>query len=383
MMPIAQAGSAARVANRKIYSAMTIEDTADSANENTLRQTLLEYQSILDNASLGITFTRNRKFLHCNTRFSEMFGWNSNELVGQTTDIVYPTPADFIEMSRIATPILSAGARLDVEVVLKKRDGATFWCRILAKAIDAADSSRGTIFIAEDITERKRTEQALIDARDELERRVQQRTTELATANARLQAEIHERHAAEAQIRHLANHDVLTGLPNRRLLEDRLDQALLAAKRNTGQVAVQFIDLDHFKLINDRLGHRVGDLLLQAVAERLRGLLREMDTVSRISGDEFILVLSAIHSVAAVHEMAEKILEALEQPYLLDGHLLTITPSIGISLYPAHGDDAALLISRADAAMYQAKRMGRKNYRVYDPNAEQMQPVHTAPTLER
>jgi diguanylate cyclase (GGDEF)-like protein len=181
-----------------------------------------------------------------------------------------------------------------------------------------------------------------------------------------LQAEIHERRAAEEQIRHLANHDALTGLPNRRLLEDRLGQALLAAKRNNGQVAVQFIDLDHFKQINDRLGHRVGDLLLQAVAQRLRSLLRQMDTVSRIGGDEFIVVLPDIHSAKAAGDIADRILEALEQPYLLDGHPLNITPSIGISLHPAHGDDAAVLISRADAAMYHAKRMGRRNYRLYD-----------------
>lgn len=347
------------------------EDVAQSANENALRQTLLEYQAILDNASLGITFTRNRKFLHCNARFSEMYGWNSNELVGQPTEIVYPTPKDFIEMGRIAIPVLSFGARLDIELIMKKRDGTTFWCRILAKAIDAADNSKGTIFIAEDITERKRTQQALIDARDELELRVQQRTAELATANALLQAEIHERRAAEERIRHLANHDMLTGLPNRRLLEDRLGQALLAAKRNSGQVAVQFIDLDHFKLINDRLGHRIGDLLLQVVAQRLQGMLREMDTVSRIGGDEFVLVLPDIESAQAAGDIADRILEALRQPYVLEGHLMRVTPSIGISLYPAHGNNAEILINRADAAMYRAKRMGRKNYRLYDINMDE------------
>lgn len=329
-----------------------------------LRQTLLEYQAILENASLGITFTRKHAFLHCNQRFSEMFGWTSDELMHQPTDILYPSPDIYQEFSRIAKPVLSSGQRLDTEVLMKRRDGSNFWCRLLAKAIDPKDHGKGTIYLAEDITERKNVQEALLRARDELEQRVQERTAELALANARLRAEIQERKLAEQQIRYLAHHDALTGLPNRRLLEDRLEQAMELARRNGNQVAVQFIDLDQFKPVNDRLGHRIGDLLLQAVAQRLRSLLRAVDTVARVGGDEFVVVLPELHSPGAADETAQKVLHALAAPYSIEEHELFVTPSIGISVYPRDGEDAETLICRADAAMYDAKQGGGSSYRL-------------------
>jgi len=167
-------------------------------------------------------------------------------------------------------------------------------------------------------------------------------------------------------VRHLAHHDALTGLPNRRLLEDRLEQALVRAKRQHLQVAVLFVDLDRFKLVNDTLGHRIGDLLLQVVADRLRELLREGDTVSRVGGDEFVLVLPDLHSTDAASEIAHKLLDALAQPYLIDGHELLATPSIGISNFPKDGNEVGTLISRADAAMYYAKQVGRNNFQIFD-----------------
>lgn len=329
------------------------------------RQLLLEYQAILDNASLGVTFTQRRRFLHCNQRFSEMFGWSSEELRHLSTDALYPSPEACRELIEMAQPILGSGLRLDVEVLMKKRDGSTFWCRMLAKAIDPADHSKGTIFITEDITERKSAQEALLRARDELELRVQERTAELARTNALLQAEIQERKLAEQQIRYLANHDALTGLPNRRLLEDRLEHALEMARRNGSLVAIQFLDLDCFKPINDRLGHRIGDLLLQAVGARLKSLLRAVDTVSRVGGDEFVIVLPEIQSVSTAQDIAQKILTALARPYEIEGHVLSVTPSIGICLYPHDGADAQTLLGCADAAMYHAKRMGRGNYQVF------------------
>ncbi|MGH8806923.1 MAG: diguanylate cyclase domain-containing protein [Noviherbaspirillum sp.] len=334
------------------------------------RQLLLEYQAILDNASLGVTFTRKREFLHCNRRFSEMFGWPSEELMYQATDALYPSPEAYQALSSLAKPVLGSGQRLDIEVLMKKRDCSTFWCRLLAKAIDPTDHGQGTIYITEDITERRNAQEALVRARDELEQRVQERTAELATANARLQAEIQERMLAEEQIRYLANHDALTGLPNRRLLEDRLEQALELARRNGNMVAIQFIDLDRFKPVNDRLGHRVGDLLLQAIAVRLRSLLRAVDTVSRVGGDEFVLVLPEMTSATAAVETAQKVLDALARPYEIDGHELSVTPSIGISLFPDHSNEAGALLCRADAAMYRAKEMGRGNVQLYSAEKE-------------
>ncbi|HYD79039.1 MAG TPA: diguanylate cyclase [Paucimonas sp.] len=329
------------------------------------RQLLLEYQAILDNATLGITFTRKRIFLHCNARFSEMFGWGSNELVGQSAAIVYPSPEAFSELSSKVSQALADGARFETELQMKRRDGSLFWCRMLARAIDPNDSSKGSIFITEDITERRAVQDALIRARDELELRVQERTAELAEANMRLQQEIQERRVIEEQVRHLANHDALTDLPNRRLLEDRLAQALAGAKRNGGQVAVLFIDLDYFKPINDSHGHRIGDLMLQAIAKRLRGLLREVDTVARVGGDEFIVVLPDIHSPEAAGETAQRILDAMIYPYTIEGNQLSVTPSMGISLYPGDGTEVTALLDRADEAMYHAKQAGRQNFQYY------------------
>jgi diguanylate cyclase (GGDEF)-like protein/PAS domain S-box-containing protein len=347
---------------------ITEDITERKQADETRRRLLLEYQAILDNASLGITFTRKRVFLHCNQRFSEMFGWSSNELVGRSTSIVYPSTQAFDELTQTAGPILRDGGRLDLELQMMKRDGSIFWCRMLAKSIDPTDPRKGSIYITEDITERKKAQQALLHARDELELRVQERTAELAMANARLQAEIQERKLAEQQIRYLANHDALTGLPNRRLLEDRLVQAMEMARRNSRLVAIQFIDLDRFKQINDRLGHRIGDLLLRAVGSRLRGLLRAVDTVSRVGGDEFVLVLPDMQSTAAACDIAQKVLDALAQPYIIEGHELTVTPSIGVSIFPDDGVDAETLIGCADTAMYHAKNAGRANCQLFTPD---------------
>lgn len=344
--------------------------TERKAAEESARQLLLEYQAILENASLGIIFTRDRTFLHCNERFGEMFGWHGHELIGKPTNIFYRSLEDYAELGRIAGPILGSGKRLDIEWLMIKRDGSLFWCRMLAKAIDPADHSKGTIFITEDITERKAAQDALLRTRDDLESRVKDRTAELAAVNARLQQEVLERKHAEELARHSANHDALTGLPNRRLLEDRLEQAMLAARRNGHQVAVQFIDLDYFKRINDSLGHRIGDLLLQDVTKRLRGLLREVDTVSRIGGDEFVVVLPDIRSDAAAGEIGRKLLATLSDPFSIEGHTLSVTPSIGISMFPRDAADAETLISRADHAMYQAKDKGRANVRFFSLNSD-------------
>lgn len=349
---------------------IVFNDTFDdlmSGGEDALRQLLLEYQAILDNASLGITFTRSRLFVHCNERFCEMFGWSRDELIGQPTRLLCPSDQVYEEFSAMMQPILLSGQRFDVEIPITRRDGSTFWCRLLGRALDPHDRSKGTIYITEDITVRKQAQEALLRARDELEQRVEERTRELAMANARLQAEIQERKLAEQQIRYLANHDALTGLPNRRLLEDRLEQAMEMARRSGRQVAVQFIDLDRFKPINDRLGHRIGDLLLQAVAQRLRGLLRAVDTVSRVGGDEFVIVLPEMSSVTAAAHTAQRVLDALAQSYCIDGHELCVTPSIGICMFPTHGQSTETLLSTADTAMYFAKKTGRANVQLFAP----------------
>ncbi|MCU0842349.1 MAG: EAL domain-containing protein [Thiobacillaceae bacterium] len=178
--------------------------------------------------------------------------------------------------------------------------------------------------------------------------------------------DVTERKAAEARIQFLAHHDALTGLPNRVLLRDRFEQAAAYAERDRTHVAMLFLDLDRFKVINDTLGHAAGDRLLQVVVERLRRCVRDSDTVSRQGGDEFILLLNDLHDLAAVERIAGEILARLAEVLEIDGHLLHASCSIGISLYPEDGRDFDTLLQKADAAMYNAKDAGRNTYRFFD-----------------
>jgi len=177
-------------------------------------------------------------------------------------------------------------------------------------------------------------------------------------------ASISERRIVEDRISHIAQHDALTGLPNRILLQDRIQQALTHAVRHQAKMSVLFIDLDRFKAVNDTLGHDVGDELLEGVAERLRQCVREADTVARLGGDEFVIVLSDIIQPQNAGQIAQKIIDSLSGVYLLRGYELHVTPSIGISIYPEDGEDAQSLMKNADTAMYTAKQVGA-SFRYY------------------
>jgi len=177
--------------------------------------------------------------------------------------------------------------------------------------------------------------------------------------------DITERKRAEHRIEELATRDPLTGLPNRLLLGDRLAQGLLSAQREGELLAVLFVDLDHFKNVNDTLGHSIGDLLLKEVARRLGGVVRKGDTLARLGGDEFVIVLEGLKSADDAGQVAQKILNALAQPCVLDGHTLSTAGSVGIAIYPTDGGDATTLMRHADTAMYAAKSGGRKNYQFF------------------
>jgi diguanylate cyclase (GGDEF)-like protein len=168
----------------------------------------------------------------------------------------------------------------------------------------------------------------------------------------------------------LALYDPLTQLPNRKLLNDRLQHALAQAKRGQGRVVVMFIDLDKFKPINDNFGHEVGDLLLQQVAERLAGCVRESDTVARVGGDEFLVLLTGGETESGEGVVAEKIRVALSSPFHVTGYELHIACCIGIAIYPIHGNEEKQLMRHADTAMYHAKQEGRNRIRFYDPQME-------------
>ncbi|MFA6189706.1 MAG: EAL domain-containing protein [Sulfuricurvum sp.] len=184
-----------------------------------------------------------------------------------------------------------------------------------------------------------------------------------------IEEDISERKINEERINYLANFDSLTGLPNRVQMDDHLHYTLSLAKRNEENFTLMFLDLDHFKDINDTLGHSIGDLLLAELAKRFTGLLREEDTISRMGGDEFVLLLP-MSDVDAAAQVAQKILESIAQPFLLEAHELSVTASIGIALYPADGSDIEILFKNADAAMYRAKQEGRNTYCFY---TEEMQ----------
>jgi diguanylate cyclase (GGDEF)-like protein len=176
---------------------------------------------------------------------------------------------------------------------------------------------------------------------------------------------ITDRKMAEQRVAHMAHHDALTGLPNRVLLRDRIQQAIAQAHRAGSQVAVLFLDLDRFKTINDSLGHQLGDRLLQSVASRILVCVREGDTVSRVGGDEFVIVVPGIATSGDASAVASKILEVLASAFHLHGNDLHVSTSIGIALYPSDGADAETLMRNADTAMYRAKDMGRGNYQFF------------------
>jgi diguanylate cyclase (GGDEF)-like protein/PAS domain S-box-containing protein len=173
--------------------------------------------------------------------------------------------------------------------------------------------------------------------------------------------------ALSHRMAYLAQHDCLTDLPNRLLLNDRLNRAMALAARHRGKLAVLFLDVDRFKYVNDSLGHRIGDRLLQSVARRLQGCVRHSDTVSRQGGDEFVILLSEVGHARDAAAGAEKVLQALSEPHRIDEHELRVTGSIGIVVYPEDGMEADVLLKHADFAMYHAKEQGRNNYRFFEP----------------
>lgn len=224
------------------------------------------------------------------------------------------------------------------------RDGRAVWILLTASLVkDAGGTPLYVIAQVQDINDRKVAEEVL----------------ETAAA---------EQSATLESVRYRALHDVLTELPNRALFLDRLDQSVLLAQRESACLALLFVDLDRFKQVNDTLGHRIGDLLLQHVGHRLHEVLRESDTVARMGGDEFAIVLPGADEAGA-HTIAQKILQTLEQLILIEGYSVRVGASIGIALYPEHGDSTETLMRRADVAMYVAKR-ARLGYTTYSPNLD-------------
>jgi diguanylate cyclase (GGDEF)-like protein/PAS domain S-box-containing protein len=284
--------------------------TATREAEERARLAYDEQQIIFDNAAVGILFVRDRTVQRCNRRLAEIFGYAPDELPGRSTRIFYLNEADYQSHGAEIMPVVGGGTYVG-ELRVRHRDGHAFWVRTTGRRVVGESDGVDLTWIIEDVTERHQAEDALLRAHEELEQRVVERTAELASANTQLQEEVFERMQAEQRIWHVAHHDSLTGLPNRALLHDRLQQALAKAQRGRHRVAVMFLDLDRFKSVNDSLGHAVGDELLKYVAARLASAVRAVDIVSRLGGDEFVIVLEDAGSPDDVVQVAEKIIGAL------------------------------------------------------------------------
>ena len=280
-------------------------------------------------------------FTFINERIETLLGFSKKELIGKHYSLL--VHHDDLEKAKYVFNERRIGKRAsrNIEMRLKcKDDGAARFFETRTLPIEL--SSMG-IYTGTDSTGKKKYLGTYGVARDVTERKV-----------------------AEETITFQAYHDLLTKLPNRALLRDRLGLASMQAKRDNEQLAVMFLDLDRFKNVNDSLGHMIGDELLQQVSNRLRSCVREGDTLARFGGDEFALLLPKIHnSRQDVETIADKIIDILKQPFTVDGHELYVSTSIGISLYPSDGDNMDHLIKNADIAMYNVKGQGKNGYRFY------------------
>ncbi len=349
-----------------------VEDINDFVDANNALETILNEQSlILDHAMVGIVFLKNREVTRCNRRFEEMFGYAPGELAGSTSRQWYLSDEDWEAAGEACYLPLSLGEAYFGEMLLARKDGTSVWCEVRSKAIDPEDLAKGSIWITMDISERKAADEALKLAHEELEQRVIDRTSELATTVTELNQEVKERKIAEERVKHMALHDALTGLPNRLLLEERLENAIALADAHDQQLAVLFIDLDRFKLINDSYGHHEGDQLLIEVSGRLHEALPEGDTVARLGGDEFVVLLNDTQQADHLNGVIGQIQAALKLEINLALQTVFVTPSIGVALFPQDGRSPVELMKNADAAMYHAKDHGRNCVQFFNQGLDQ------------
>jgi len=281
---------------------------------------------------------------------------------------IYPEDRDAITERWLEN--VNSGKPWLAEFRFQKPDGTVAW--VLGNTNPQFDeegkvvSHVGTII---DITTRKLAEIELNKAhyeleksRDSLEHIVESRTQELAATVKQLQNEILEREKVQAELKFLANHDALTGLPSLRLCKDRLEMSIAVARRNNQGVLVMFLDLDGFKQVNDNHGHDCGDTVLKVTADRISARVRETDTTARIGGDEFLVILSNFTDLEIVERIANNIISDISQEILIEQNAINIGVSIGIAVYPKDGKTSAELIRQADTAMYRIKRAGKNNF---------------------
>ena len=290
--------------------------------------------TVFDSSTEAIIITDARaRIVRVNRAFTEITGYRPEEVVGKNPHLLSSGRHDAVFYRTMWSSLTGSGL-WEGEILNRRKSGEIYpsWLTLCAVK-DARDKITNYVGISMDITMRKETEERLS---------------------------------------FLANHDALTGLPNRILFGDRLQHAMARAHRDILQMAILFLDLDQFKSINDSFGHTVGDTLLQGVGERLSRHIRESDTVARWGGDEFTLLLEKIRSTGEAALVARRILKVFTEPFILSGHEISVTASIGISLFPEDGRDVQALLRNADAAMYCAKELGRNCCLFY---TEEMQKI--------
>ncbi len=314
-----------------------IQDISDRiASNKALHEAVRGYRSIFENATEGIfQTTPDGRYINANPALARIYGHpNPETLIMVLQDIQHQLYVDPARRAEFVRQMHECGNVRNFESQVYKRDGSIIWISENARAVkdtgDAVTFYEGTVV---DITERKRHEE---------------------------------------ELRYQATHDSLTGLPNRILLLDRIQHAIGRAKRESQKVAVIFLDLDHFKLINDSLGHHAGDRLLLEMASRLSACVRDQDTVARQGGDEFVLVLTEQNHEPGLIHIVQRLLDIITQPWIDVQRQYSLSCSIGISCFPRDGETADTLLRCADTAMYKAKEVGRNTFHFYTPELNQV-----------
>jgi diguanylate cyclase (GGDEF)-like protein/PAS domain S-box-containing protein len=293
-----------------------------------LRESEQRFHGTFDQAAVGIAHVAlDGHWLRVNQKLCEIIGYPEHELLQLTfLQVTYPEDKG-LEQESIRQLLANEIWHFSLEKRYVRKDGDVIWINLTVSLVrDDLGAPKYFISVIEDVTRRKE---------------------------------------AEAQLVYLANHDALTGLANRTLLQDRLSQSIAVANRSGHAVAVLFIDMDRFKNINDSLGHDIGDRFLLAIAQRLADTVRAGDTVARLGGDEFVIVLGELRRPEYAATVATQVLAAVSRPLLMEGHELTLSSSIGISLYPKDGLDVHTILKNADAALNRAKNAGRNSYQFY------------------
>lgn len=299
-----------------------------------LQQISFEQSIMLDNKLVGIFKLQKRKIVWVNNAIPNLLGYEKKELAGQDTRILYPDDETYTRLGESAYPILASGETYRSQQTLLKKNGESIWVDMHGASLPGKNNE--SLWIMVDITTLKRQQEAI---------------------------EI------------MAYHDVLTGLPNRLLLTDRLEQALAHAQRNNKFLAVCYLDLDGFKPINDTYGHAAGDKLLARVARCMQVATRSNDTVSRLGGDEFVILLTNLDTIDEYKVVLDRVIAAINQPVSIDEDTTVhVTASIGISIYPINSDNADSLLRFADEAMYVGKRSGRNCTSLYQDSEDQKLP---------